>query len=88
MIFNGEVMEVFSVKAALVLVTAGLLAGCFGEDVPQATAENCSPVMYEKVLAELSKEASKNEFKANCDSFLSSKKMTDWEFKKSPKDDF
>ncbi|MBK5005756.1 entry exclusion lipoprotein TrbK [Pseudomonas sp. S32] len=81
-------MKFLNCRAGALMAAAALLTGCFSETVPQATAENCSPVMYEKVLAGLSKESSKNEFKTNCHSLLESKKLTDWTFKKSPKDDF
>lgn len=40
--------------------------------------------MYEQNLASLSKEANRNEFIANCKSFLAAKKMTEWTFEKSP----
>lgn len=67
---------------------AVMLAGCSEEKVPEPNAANCAPDMYEKNLASLSKEANRNTFIANCKSLLESKKLTDWTFKKSPKDDF
>ncbi|WP_028693923.1 entry exclusion lipoprotein TrbK [Pseudomonas cremoricolorata] len=70
-------------SAALSIVT--LLAGCTEEKVPEPTAENCGPELYEKNLASLSKDANRNEFIAACKSFLASKKMTEWKFEKSPK---
>lgn len=62
-----------------------LLAGCTEEKVPEPTADNCGPQLYEKNLASLSKDANRKEFIANCESFLAAKKMTEWKFEKSPK---
>ncbi|MFA7892054.1 entry exclusion lipoprotein TrbK [Pseudomonas putida] len=75
-------------KRALLLPLVGLitlLAGCTEEKVPEPTADNCSPQLYEKNLASLSKDANRNAFIANCESFLTAKKMTEWKFEKSPK---
>ncbi|MFJ2983683.1 MULTISPECIES: entry exclusion lipoprotein TrbK [unclassified Pseudomonas] len=75
-------------KLALAAGMAIALAGCLEEKVPEPTADNCAPDMYEKNLASLSKEANRNEFTAACDSFLKAKKMTKWKFEKSPEDKF
>ncbi|AIR90323.1 entry exclusion lipoprotein TrbK [Pseudomonas cremoricolorata] len=74
----------FATLAATMSVVA-ILAGCTEEKVPEPTAENCGPELYEKNLASLSKEANRHEFIAACKSFLASKKMTEWKFEKSPK---
>lgn len=65
-----------------------ILAACSEEKVPEPTADNCAPKMFEMNLASLSKESNRNEFIANYKSFLAAKKMTEWEFKKSPEDNF
>ncbi|AIR91292.1 entry exclusion lipoprotein TrbK [Pseudomonas cremoricolorata] len=69
-----------------------LLAGCSEEKVPEATTVTCAPDQYEQQLAGLSKQANKQQFKDACHKLLTeqneNKKLTDWTFKKSPKDDF
>lgn len=81
-------MDIKLAKLVTAMGLAALLAGCSEETVPEPTAENCTPPMQEKILADLSKEANRNTFTANCNSFLQARKHTDWTFKKSPKDDF
>ncbi|MBH3361652.1 entry exclusion lipoprotein TrbK [Pseudomonas sp. URMO17WK12:I11] len=75
-------------KRALLLPLVGLitlLGGCTEEKLPEPTADNCGPRLYGKNLASLSKDANRNVFIANCESFLAAKKMTEWKFEKSPK---
>ncbi|WP_028693638.1 entry exclusion lipoprotein TrbK [Pseudomonas cremoricolorata] len=77
-----------SLSAALGI--AVLLAGCSEEKVPQATEVTCAPDQYEQHLASLSKDANKQQFKDACQALLAdkNKNLSDWTFKKSPKDDF
>ena len=81
-------MDIKLARLGAVMGLAMILAACSEEKVPEPTADNCAPEMYEKNLASLSKESNRNEFIANCKSFLAAKKMTKWEFKKSPEDNF
>lgn len=81
-------MDIRLAKPIAVLGVAAILAGCMEEKVPEPTADNCGPEMYEKNLASLSKESNRNEFVANCKSFLAAKKMTTWKFEKSPEDKY
>lgn len=81
-------MNIQFYKLTLAASLALTLVGCFEEKVPEPTADNCAPDMYEKNLASLSKEANRNEFTAACNSFLKAKKMTKWKFEKSPEDKY
>lgn len=81
-------MDIKLVQLVAALGLAAILAGCSEEKVPEPTEDNCGPEMYEENLASLSKESNRSEFISNCKSFLAAKKMTDWTFKKSPKDDY
>ncbi|MGE8328604.1 entry exclusion lipoprotein TrbK [Pseudomonas urmiensis] len=77
-------MDIKVVQLTAAMAMAAILTGCSEEKVPEPTADNCAPEMYEQNLASLSKEANRNEFIANCKSFLAAKKMTEWTFEKSP----
>ncbi|MBV4490949.1 entry exclusion lipoprotein TrbK [Pseudomonas oryzicola] len=81
-------MDIRLAKLTATLGLAVILAGCTEEKVPEPTADNCAPEMYQKNLASLSKESSRNEFTANCKSFLAAKKMTSWKFEKSAEDKY
>jgi len=81
-------MDIKLARLGAAMGLAMILAACSEEKVPEPTADNCAPEMYEKNLASLSKESNRTEFIANCKSFLAAKKMSDWEFKKSPEDNF
>lgn len=67
-------MDIKLAKPVAALGLVAILAGCTEEKVPEPTAENCAPEMYEKNLVSLSKESNRNEFTANCKSFLAAKK--------------
>ncbi|HDS1817676.1 TPA: entry exclusion lipoprotein TrbK [Pseudomonas putida] len=77
-------MDIKLAQLAAAMGLAAMLAGCSEEKVPEPTADNCAPQMYEKNLASLSKESNRNEFIANCKSFQAAKEMTEWKFEKSP----
>lgn len=81
-------MDIKWARLSAAMGLAAMLAGCSEEKVPEPTAANCAPEMYEKNLASLSKESNRNEFIANCKSFLAAKKMTKWKFEKSPEDKY
>jgi len=74
MIYRDRTMDIKSAKLVAALGLAVTLAGCTEEKIPGPTADNCAPGMYEKNLAGLSKESNRNEFTANCKSFLAAKK--------------
>ncbi|WP_082805205.1 entry exclusion lipoprotein TrbK [Pseudomonas sp. BMS12] len=71
--------------SAVIILTASL-TGCLDEKPPEPTAENCSPGTYEKHLAALSNDSSRDEFTVACKGYLKAQKMTEWKFKKSPED--
>jgi len=81
-------MDIKLARLGAAMGLATILAGCSEEKVPEPTADNCAPEMYEKNLASLSKESNRNEFISNCKSFLAAKKMTEWKFEKSPEDNY
>nr|WP_314480285.1 entry exclusion lipoprotein TrbK [uncultured Pseudomonas sp.] len=81
-------MDITLTKWIAALGLAACLAGCKEETIPEPTADNCTPQMQKKILADLSKEANRNTFIANCNSFQQAHQHTEWTFKKSPRDDF
>lgn len=81
-------MRIRIIQLGAVIGVIASLTGCFEEKVPEPTAENCSAEIYEKNLASLSKEASRNEFTTGCKGFLKAQKMTKWKFEKSPEDKY
>lgn len=77
-------MDIKWARLGAAMGLAMIMVGCSEEKVPEPNAGNCAPEMYEKNLASLSKESNRNEFIANCKSFLAAKEMTEWKFEKSP----
>lgn len=79
-------IRIFTLPVTAILIAS--LTGCLEEKAPEPTTENCSKEMYKKIMADLSKESSKNEFSIGCKALLKAHEMTKWEFKKSPEDQY
>lgn len=75
-------------KSLFTLVVVVLLAGCGEERMPEPNAATCGPDVFQAALNEIRSEANRAAFIEECKAFQAAKKMRDWEFKPSPKDDY
>lgn len=71
----------------MLAVAAILLTGC--EDTPpEPNKATCTGDAYQQALSEISSEAKRQAFAAECESVRKALQMGEWEFKPSPEDDF
>lgn len=75
-------------RTVFFLMVFVVLAGCSEESTPEPNAATCEPSSINKALSEIRSETNRKAFIEDCKSFQKAKKMGEWKFKPSPKDDF
>lgn len=75
-------------KRLSMLVAVAILAGCGQEVMLEPNAATCAPEAFQAALREMRSETNRAAFTEECRSFHKAKKMSEWKFTPSPKDDY